>query len=126
MSMVEIQSEFLYHLALLIQYIRRSGVIVTGGELWRTEEQQALYVERGLSKIENSLHLSRLAVDLNFFKPTENGDFQILRRKTQLQEIGEFWEGLHIDNHWGGNWTTFLDCGHFERHPRTRSSSIEA
>ncbi len=42
--------------------------MVTGGELARTPEQQAIYVKTGRSKTLNSIHLKRCAIDLNFFK----------------------------------------------------------
>ena len=41
---------------------------MTGGELARTPEQQAIYFKTGRSKTMNSIHLKRCAIDLNFFK----------------------------------------------------------
>lgn len=39
----------------------------TGGELWRSPEQQEIYFKTGRSKTMNSNHLRRCATDLNFF-----------------------------------------------------------
>lgn len=108
--LVEEQSSFLYDVAQLILYCRRLGFTITGGELWRTPEQQKIYVEAGRSKTFNSYHLKRLAIDLNFFK-----DGALVQTKADLQPIGDFWESLSPSNSWGGNWNSFKDLPHFER-----------
>jgi hypothetical protein len=84
--------------------------MVTGGELARTPEQQAIYVKTGRSKTLNSIHLKRCAIDLNFFK-----DGQIIWDKSILAPLGAYWETLNPKNRWGGNFNSLVDCPHFER-----------
>lgn len=105
--MVKKQWEFLQDLASLITFIKDNNLTATGGELWRTKEQQAIYVKKGLSKTMNSQHLSRLAIDLNFFDSSGG-----LIECPQL--VGDYWEALSLYNEWGGNWN-FKDLGHFQR-----------
>ena len=115
--MIREQFNFLLDVCKLVLYAASLGFVVTGGELWRTAEQQALYVKQGRSKTLNSNHLRRLAIDLNFFL---NGVLCYDREK--LRPLGEYWESLHPKNRWGGNfdrdWArkdTFKDLPHFER-----------
>jgi hypothetical protein len=68
MSLSTEQAAFLLDMCKLIQYATDQGFVVTGGELARTPEQQAIYVKTGRSKTMNSIHLKRCAIDLNFFK----------------------------------------------------------
>ena len=68
MSRVAEQAAFLLDVCKLVQFATERGFTVTGGELYRTAEQQQIYVKTGRSKTMNSRHLERLAVDLNFFK----------------------------------------------------------
>ena len=110
MSLVDEQSLFLKDICLLINHANGLGFIVTGGELFRTPEQQKLYVQTGRSQTMNSYHLKRCAVDLNFFK-----DGQLCYDKTLLQPVGDYWESLNGKNRWGGNWLSFRDIPHFER-----------
>jgi hypothetical protein len=110
MSLMQEQAAFLLDTCKLIQHATALGFVVTGGELARTPEQQAIYVQTGRSKTLNSIHLKRCAIDLNFFK-----DGQIIWDKKVLAPLGEFWESLHPKNRWGGNFSTLVDCPHFER-----------
>ncbi len=110
MSLVPEQAEFLLHAAQLIQYASGQGFTVTGGELYRTPEQQQIYVRTGRSQTLKSNHLRRCAIDLNFFK-----DGQIIWDKATLAPLGAFWESLHPKNRWGGNFKSLVDCPHFER-----------
>ena len=117
MALVSVQDEFLRNFCFLITRAHELGFVVTGGELYRTKAQQQLYFTRGQSRTMNSMHLKRLAIDLNFFKPN-GGSLDLTYDKDDLQEVGDFWESLHADNKWGGNWTSFLDTCHFERRVR--------
>lgn len=110
MSLMLEQAAFLLDACKLIEYATQQGFVVTGGELARTPEQQALYVRSGRSKTMLSNHLKRCAIDLNFFK-----DGQIIWDKTILAPIGAFWESLNPKNRWGGNFHSLVDCPHFER-----------
>lgn len=110
MSMVYEQATFLDHLCLMIAHAKSLGFTVTSGELYRTPEQQQIYVQTGRSKTLKSYHLKRLAGDFNFFK-----DGQLVYDKEALQPIGDYWESLDQKNSWGGNWNSFKDLPHFER-----------
>lgn len=110
MSLVSQQAAFLLDVCKLIQYATDQGWTVTGGELYRTVEQQRLHVKAGRSQTMNSLHLQRLAIDLNFFR---NG--QIVWDKTSLAPLGAYWESLHPLNSWGGNGVKLVDTPHFSR-----------
>jgi hypothetical protein len=109
MALRDEQHEFLLDMGRLVSHAVREGFQVTGGELWRTMEQQRIYVETGRSKTMNGQHLKRLAIDLNFFK-----EGVLIQDKESLKSLGEFWQALNPKNRWGGNWT-FKDLGHFER-----------
>ena len=110
MSLVKEQAEFLRDVCRLVEYASDTGWVVTGGELWRSPEQQAVYVKTGRSKTLQSNHLRRLAVDLNFFKGG-----QLVYDVEQIRPLGIFWENLHDRNRWGGNFKSLVDVPHFER-----------
>ena len=110
MSAVREQAAFLLDLAKLIEYATAQGFVVTGGELYRTPEQQQIYVKTGRSRTMNSLHLQRRAVDLNFFK-----DGKLVYDKVTLAPLGLFWESVHPLNSWGGNGVKLVDVPHFSR-----------
>jgi hypothetical protein len=108
--MVPEQAAFLLDAMKLIQYATERGFIVTGGELYRTIEQQQIYVKTGRSKTMNSNHLKRCAIDLNFFR-----DGMPVYDRELLKALGTYWESLNPKNSWGGNWNSFKDVPHFER-----------
>lgn len=110
MSMVAEQASFLLDVARLIFRATELGFTVTAGELYRTPEQQEIYVKTGRSQTMNSLHLQRLAIDFNFFK-----DGKLIYDKTTLAPLGEFWERQHPLNSWGGNGVKLVDTPHFSR-----------
>lgn len=109
MSLVQTQQTFLLDVCALIAYATEQGFKVTGGELYRTPEQQAIYYKTGRSKTMNSNHLKRCAIDLNFFK-----DGKIVWDKQTLKPIGDYWESLRPKNRWGGNFNNLVDTPHFE------------
>jgi hypothetical protein len=110
MSLSQEQAAFLLDACKLIEYATATGWTVTGGELFRTAEQQEIYFKAGKSKTMNSNHLRRLAIDLNFLK-----DGKPVWDKAALQNVGQFWESLHPQNRWGGNFKSLTDVPHFER-----------
>lgn len=110
MSLSQEQAAFLLDTCKLIQYATEQGWMVTGGELYRTPEQQEIYLKTGRSKTMASNHLKRCAIDLNFFK---NG--QLIWDKQQLAPLGQYWESLNPKNRWGGNFKSLVDVPHFER-----------
>ena len=110
MSNVSEQAAFLLDVCKLIQKAVDLGFIVTAGELYRTPEQQEIYVKTGRSRTMNSLHIQRRAVDLNFFK-----DGKLCYDKAVLAPLGAYWESLHPLNSWGGNGVKLVDTPHFSR-----------
>jgi hypothetical protein len=118
MGLVTTQSEFAQHVSRLLQRCAETGFTVTLGEVFRTLEQQKIYLKTGRSKTLNSQHMKRLAIDLNFFR---NGE--LVQNRADIKPIGDWWEALHPKNRWGGNWrglvdsgrSHFIDCPHFER-----------
>jgi len=108
MSQVTRQHIFMLDLAKLIEFAHANGFMVTGGELWRSPEQQAIYVKTGRSKTLKSKHLERLAIDLNVFK---NGK---LCSVSEIEPLGVYWESLRKENRWGGRFRTLKDGPHFE------------
>lgn len=110
MSNVAEQAAFLLDVTRLIHKATEMGFVVTAGELYRTPEQQQIYVKTGRSRTMNSLHLQRRAVDLNFFL---NG--KLTYDKAVLAPLGAYWESLHPLNSWGGNGVKFYDAPHFSR-----------
>lgn len=110
MSNVSEQAAFLLDVGKLVQKATELGFQVTAGELYRTPEQQQIYVKTGRSRTMNSLHLQRRAVDLNFFK-----DGKLTYDKATLAPLGAFWESLHPLNSWGGNGVKLVDTPHFSR-----------
>lgn len=107
MSMVQEQAAFLLDVCKLVQYATSLGFVVTGGELYRTAEQQQIYVKTGRSKTMKSKHLDRLAIDLNFFKDG--------KLTYNVPEVGTYWESLSTKNSAGMFWKSFKDGPHFER-----------
>lgn len=114
MSLVKEQAAFLLDAAKLIQKATEMGWTVTGGELYRTAEQQEIYLRTGRSKTMQSNHLMRLAIDLNFFK-----DGKLIYDIPALTEVGKFWESLSPQNSAGMFWKSFKDVPHFERRAPT-------
>ncbi len=93
------QSRFAGYVALLIQYAAARGYEVTFGEAWRTPEQARANAAAGTG-IANSLHVDRLAIDLNLFR-----DGHWLSSTKAHEPLGEFWESLSVDCRWGGRFT---------------------
>jgi D-alanyl-D-alanine carboxypeptidase len=119
MSLIADQAAFLLDVSTLIRFATDSGMVVTGGELWRTVEQQKIYVNQGLSKTMDSNHLKRLAIDLNFFVAGQ------LATVDQIKPLGAFWESLDPCNRWGGNFKNFTDAPHFERNLGEQNEFID-
>lgn len=107
--MIEQQFAFLLDVAKLIQFAQEQGFVLTGGELFRSKEQQQIYFKEGKSKTMESNHLRRLAIDLHAFKKG------ILLSAEEMKPLGDFWESLNSFNRWGGNFKVLKDGVHFER-----------
>jgi len=102
------QSRFVVAVARLIQHATALGYELTFGEAWRTAEQAALNAKKG-SGISNSLHIDRLAIDLNLFR---NGLY--LTGTEAHRILGEWWEAQGTDYCWGGR---FGDGNHYSITP---------
>ena len=104
------QADFLLDACRLIFKATEMGFVVTGGELWRSPEQQQIYVKTGRSRTMNSLHLNRRAIDLNFF-----WEGKLTYDKKLLTPLATYWESLHPLNSWGGYGIKLVDTPHFSR-----------
>ncbi len=103
------QSLFLQDVAKLILFAHtQKGVMLTGGELYRTAEQQAIYLAKGLTKVKLSQHQKRLAIDLNLFI---DGVYQ--SEKEAYKFLSDYWKSLSPKNRSGYDWG--WDANHFER-----------
>jgi hypothetical protein len=108
------QSLFAIDVAKLILWASEHGYEVTGGEWWRTPEMAAIYADTGLG-IKESLHIKRLAIDLNLFK-----DGVYLPASEAHKPLGEYWKSLSPYNRWGGDFVNYKgvpkpDGNHYER-----------
>lgn len=105
MTLRQKQFIFTYLVARLILFANKNGYELTFGETYRTPEQAALNAKKGIG-IVNSLHIKRLAIDLNLFK-----DGIYLSSSESHRFLGEWWERQHIHCRWGGR---FNDGNHYE------------
>ncbi len=106
MTLREKQSEFARFVAHLVLEAERQGYAVTFGEAWRPPETAALYAKQGKG-IARSVHIDRLAVDLNLFR-----DGQYLSDTETYRPLGEWWERQHELARWGGRFSR-PDGNHF-------------
>lgn len=90
------QSRFALGVALLIQKADDLGYEVSLGEAWRTPEQAKWNASQGIGTV-TSLHIERLAVDLNLYR-----DGEWLSKSEDHRPLGEWWESLGPDYRWGG------------------------
>jgi len=107
MTLLEKQWLFAESFADLVKFAVSKGFKVSYGETERTKEQAAIYARLGKG-IKNSLHLKRLAGDLNLYK-----DGKYLDETEDHRELGKFWESLTTPNAkhcWGGR---FGDGDHY-------------
>jgi hypothetical protein len=111
MSMSLLQEEFAQSAARLIQRSVELGFTVTLGEAWRTP-QQAAWNAQNDKGITHSLHIERLAIDLNFFKSG-----QYVQDGSQLKAVGEWWKSLGPKYRWGGDFSHLPDGNHFSITP---------
>jgi hypothetical protein len=98
MSLSGKQQVFAYNFALLLMFIKREGYGCSLGEVWRTPEMAILYAKKGMG-IVDSQHCKKLAADINLFK-----DGVYLPNSSSHTIFGQYWETLHPDNRWGGDW----------------------
>ena len=115
MKLSEKQMIFSLNIAKLIRYAHLMAMGLTFGHAWRSPEEQERLFKAGLTKTLNSQHLNRLAVDFNVFI---NG--RLCLDWSTIKILGDYWESLHPQNRWGGDWNNnelkdgFIDTPHFE------------
>ena len=93
------QSRFARSVPLLLQYMTALGYEYTLGEAWRTQAQANANAASGAG-ISNSLHIERLAIDINLFK-----DGMYLADSESHRPFGTFWKSLGPDHFWGGDFS---------------------
>jgi hypothetical protein len=112
----EMQHIFLGNVARLIiwmqDYYKDNWVV--GGELWRTPEQAKRNSEKGIGS-GNSLHLSRLAIDIPMVDREKK---TIVASSSFYAPAGAYWKSLHPLNRWGGDIPN--DGNHFSMSPDGR------
>lgn len=91
------QSRFARKAAQLILHAFDCGYEVTLGEAWRTPEQAKLNFLHGIGTA-GSLHIERLAIDLNLFK-----DGRYITDDEGHKALGSWWKALGPDYRWGGD-----------------------
>lgn len=113
-ELFRLQNEFLKTLAHFILWLYDQGYQVTEGEGLRPPEMAKLYAERGTGSA-NSLHIDKLAHDLNIFRDGAYPD-------KEWERIGAAWKAMHPLARWGGDFKgkTAGDYGHFSFEYRGR------
>lgn len=94
--------------AKLIQYVDSQGLQMTWGETYRPPAQAAANAASGAGII-HSLHIQRLAVDLQLFK---SGEYLTDDSTGAYTLAGVFWESLDPLARWGGRFAR-RDYDHF-------------
>lgn len=93
----EKQVRFAKWLPRLIDKAFELGYEVTGGEWLRLKSQAQANAASGAG-ISNSLHLDKLAIDLNLFK-----DGRYITDGEGHRELGAWWKSQGEDHAWGGD-----------------------
>lgn len=91
----------------LVWIYQQPKYAVTGGELQRTQAQAIANAASGAG-IANSLHLLRLAIDLNLFI---DGVYQT--DSAAYLPLGVKWKSMHPLCRWGGDFVKRKDGNHF-------------
>ena len=106
MTLGEKQRKFTRLVGILIGWAYDNGYELTFGEAYRTPEQAQLNAQKG-SGIANSLHISRLAIDLNLFV-----EGQYVSGTESYRPLGDYWKTLDPEARWGGDFSR-PDGNHF-------------
>jgi hypothetical protein len=109
--MVEKQARFTKTVAMFIQKATEMGYLFTFGEAWRPPVTAQYYanLKKGISR---SLHIERLAIDLNAFYDGNylNGSQQW--HIPHLEKLGKLWESFGQGCAWGGRFNK-KDYNHY-------------
>lgn len=111
MTLGEKQRLFMHLLGQFLVWIYESGYTVTGGELERSQAQADANAASGAG-ISNSLHLKRLAIDLNLFL-LRDGRWEYQNMTEAYRPLGEKWKSMHPLARWGGDFSSRPDGNHF-------------
>ena len=106
MKLGEKQEVFSRNMGLLLVWLSTEGYRFRIKEVQRTEEQALLNYARGVGT-KNSMHISSLAVDIDFFDM--NGEY--VTDYMMYSEAGRYWKSL--GGLWGGDFDR-KDGRHFE------------
>jgi len=114
MSLSQEQAAFLLDVCKLIEHATQTGFMVTGGELARTPEQQAIYVKTGRSKTMDSIHLTGAPLTSIFSKMAQSFGTRPLSRR--LAHFGKAYtrktDGAAISKVW---WIAHILSGIFDQ-----------
>ena len=121
MRLSDAQKEFCFDISRLIQYIwdYDGGIYTcTFGDAYRDPRSHGKMGEKMVTEDGKkvygrpmSAHKQRLAVDLNVFK---DGQYQTTTEAHR--PFGEYWESMHPDHVWGGNFGAGgQDGNHYSR-----------
>jgi hypothetical protein len=109
--MVEEQAKFLLTICDFIQKATKAGYQLTAGEFLRTPSEAMRNAQNG-SGIKNSLHLLKLAADLNVFYQGKYLNGEDAWTIPHLSNLGHLWESLDPLCAWGGRFTR-KDYNHY-------------
>lgn len=107
MTLGQQQRIFTRLVAQLILYAYEQDYELTFGEALRDPRIAELNAQKG-SGISNSLHLDKLAIDLNLFKAGE-----WLQGSMDHAILGVYWKQLHPLCRWGGDFKPKPDGNHY-------------
>lgn len=100
------QKLFAKYFGMLLTWLYANGYEVTINEVLRTKQQATINAATGAG-IVNSLHLYKLAGDINIFK---NGHF--LTTVEEIKPVGDYWKSIDTNCCWGGDFHK-PDADHF-------------
>lgn len=107
MTLGEKQRLFCKLVGQLIAWAYANGYELTFGEALRMQAQANANSSSGAG-ISNSLHLMRLAIDVNLFT---QGVYQTASEA--YKPLGVYWKSLHPLCRWGGDFVSRPDGNHF-------------
>jgi hypothetical protein len=107
-ELLQKQQTFLQNVAELILWCYEQGYELSAGELYRSQQQQDIYLKEGKSKVAHSKHQDRLAIDLNLFV----NDVYMTTGEV-FKPLADYWKSLNVNNRAGYDFS-FHDNNHFE------------
>jgi len=118
MSLLILQFQFSQNVAMLLQKARELGYNVTLGEALRTQAQAEANAKTGAG-IEHSLHLEKLAIDINLFKrfnPAVDDSWIYIQDGEGHEQLGAWWKTISPLHRWGGDFPK-KDFNHYSISP---------